>query len=252
LEDFEKELNKDVNQGGINNLKLDPNQTTVNYIFLRNKSTDPNNKSIDLLTMTSATDTVYLATVNITKNQNNQANINIQGNPEVYTNPQTNAYSYNTSLADIMLANYLFNTMYHPYYSPYHWGYYPGWYHPYYPMSYYGYGAYSRGYCGRSVHYTKITYVTNNNVRHRSYRTPDRIKNTYRPSAASSGYRPSTTSKPSSGSTYRPSTTSKPSSGSTYRPSAPSNSRSSSGYRPSSSPSRSSSYRPSSSGGRRR
>ena len=82
----------------------------------------------------SNTDSVTVATLNITPNQSNDAaEMHIQGNP-TYCGPD---YSYHSSfgIGELLLLSYMLRP--HPYYYPvYHYGYYPSYYRSYRTTTY--------------------------------------------------------------------------------------------------------------------
>lgn len=121
-EDMEAKLNA---SGSINNLDLD-GDGNVDYIKVTEYG-DGNNRGFSFTVDLANGEKQEIATIDIEKGASN-ANLNIQGNQQIYGG---NAYYQSTySLSDLMIMHYLFS--YHrPYYSPYHYGYYPRGYHSY-------------------------------------------------------------------------------------------------------------------------
>lgn len=117
---LEKAINSPNNN--INNLDLDEDGKVD---FVKVQETGKN--ELKLVDDVSDTQSVTIATINITPdpNNNNTANMNIQGNP-VYSGPN---YYYHSSISftDILIMSYLLRP--HAYYMPmYHYGYYPRYY----------------------------------------------------------------------------------------------------------------------------
>lgn len=129
-QDIEDKLNA---SGSINNLDLDGNGS-VDYIRVVEYG-EGNTKGFSFVVDLANDEKQEVATVAIEKGSNN-ANMNIQGNQQLYGHSANYHSSY--SLSDLLVMNYLFS--YHrPYYSPYHYGYYPTYYRSYRsaPMSSY-------------------------------------------------------------------------------------------------------------------
>lgn len=112
----------------INNLDLDKDGK-VDFL----KVVESPNK-IQVVDDVNNTDSVTVATLNITPNQtNDRADMQIQGNP-TYCGPD---YSYHSSfgIGELLLLSYMLRP--HPYYYPmYHYGYYPSYYHSYSTTTY--------------------------------------------------------------------------------------------------------------------
>lgn len=121
-QDIEDKLNSD---GSINNLDLD-NDSNVDYVKVTEYG-DGDKRGFSFTVDLNTDETQEIATVEVNKNAND-AQMNIQGNQNLYGN--NGYYQSSYALRDLMIMNYLFS--YHrPYYSPYHYGYYPPHYHSY-------------------------------------------------------------------------------------------------------------------------
>lgn len=253
-QDIENKLNT---TGSINNLDLN-NDGNVDYIKVTEYG-DGNTKGFSFTVDLNNNETQEIATIEVNKGAAN-AQMNIQGNQNLYGN--NGYYQSQYSLSDLMFMHYLYS--YHsPYYSPYHYGYYPTYYRSYRSTPYSAYHS-------RMVTTTKtstITRTTRPTTSTSSIKSPNATKSSNTVTArakylaaptrsqksfsttSSANSRPSTSGfKSSSSSTTRSSSPSKSSgwfsSGSSSRSSSSSSSRSS-GF---GSSSRSSSH---SSGGRR-
>jgi len=112
----------------INNLDLDKDGK-VDFLKVEES---PN--KIQVVDDVNNTDSVTVATLNITPNQENtQADMQIQGNP-TYCG-QDYYYHSSFSIGEILLLSYMLSP--HRYYYPmYHYGYYPSYYHSYGTSSY--------------------------------------------------------------------------------------------------------------------
>jgi hypothetical protein len=120
--DIEAKLNT---TGSINNLDLD-GDGSVDYIKVTEYG-DGNNRGFSFTVDLAGGEKQEIATIDIEKGASN-ANMNIQGNQQIYGG--NSYYQSHYSLSDLMIMHYLF--AYHrPYYSPYHYGYYPRGYHSY-------------------------------------------------------------------------------------------------------------------------
>jgi len=114
-------LEQAINSPGnsINNLDLN-NDGNIDYARVM----EVNPTTIQVLDDVSANNTVTVATLSITS-QNNTAYVSVNGNPTYCGNNYQ--YSYHSFLTDFLILSYL--TRPHPYYHPaYHYGYYPRWY----------------------------------------------------------------------------------------------------------------------------
>ena len=121
-QEIESKLNSD---GSINNLDLN-GDGSVDYIKVTEYG-DGNNKGFSFTVDLPNNETQEVATIQIARGDGG-AQMNIQGNQQLYGN--NNNYQSHYSLGDLMIMNYLF-TYHRPYYSPYHYGYYPRSYHSY-------------------------------------------------------------------------------------------------------------------------
>lgn len=129
-QDIEDKLNS---TGSINNLDLD-NDGNVDYLKVTEYG-DGNNRGLSFTVDLADGQTQEVATVVLDKSQNN-VNMNIQGNNDLYGNQ--GYYTSRYSAGDILLMHYLFS--YHrPYYSPYHYGYYPRGYRSYHSIPMHSY-----------------------------------------------------------------------------------------------------------------
>jgi hypothetical protein len=229
-QDVEDKLNS---TGSINNLDLD-NDGNVDYVKVTEYG-NGNNRGLSFTVDLAGGQTQEIATIQIENGNNNYANMNIQGNQNLYGND--GFYTSRYSVGDILLMHYLFAP--HRYYvSPYRYGYYPRYYHPYHSVP-------SRAYHSRVVTSTRTTTIR------RTSRPTGSASRSYSPNAnkysssvtkrATSMARPTTSQRSfttTSAAKSRPSTSGFRSSSSSSYSSSPSRSSSSS-Y--SSSPSRSSS-----------
>ncbi len=116
---LEKAINNPDNH--INNLDLDKDGN-VDYL----KVEEPEQNHLNVVDDVSATDSVTVARIRVAPAQDNQtANLNIQGNPDYVGND--NYYHSSFSLGDLLIMSYFLRP--HPYYMPYyHYGYYPSYY----------------------------------------------------------------------------------------------------------------------------
>jgi len=116
---LEKAINDPSNN--ITNLDLN-NDGNIDYLKVIEKA----NNRLNVVDDVNPTDSVNVATINITPNQQNQtAVLNVDANPD-YAGP---VYYYHSSfsLGDFLLMSYLLRP--HPFYYPmYHYGYYPSYY----------------------------------------------------------------------------------------------------------------------------
>jgi hypothetical protein len=115
---LEKAINNPSNQ--INNLDLDKDGN-IDYL----KVTEPGKNELAVVDDISNNESVTVATIKVNPVDNNQADLNIQGNP----NYVGDNYYYHShfSFTDFLLLSYLMRP--HPYYVPmYHYGHYPSYY----------------------------------------------------------------------------------------------------------------------------
>lgn len=116
---LEKAINNPDNH--INNLDLDKDGN-IDYL----KVEEPEQNRLNVVDDVSAADSVTVARIRVTPSQDNQtANLNIQGNP-TYVG-YDNYYHSSFSLGDLLIMSYFLRP--HSYYMPYyHYGYYPSYY----------------------------------------------------------------------------------------------------------------------------
>lgn len=162
-EEFEKELNK---EGGVNNLDLneDGNVDYINVTEYGNETSKGFSLSVEL----SKGDKQEIATIEIDKNNNNEGEMHVTGNQQIYGN---NAhYRSSITMTDVLLMHYLFS-MHRPYVSPYYYGYYPSYYRSYSVAPYSTYKT-------RTAAYTKSSTIKKsaNNTRKSSITSPNRGK----------------------------------------------------------------------------
>jgi hypothetical protein len=121
-QDIEDKLNQ---QGSINNLDLN-NDGNVDYIKVTEYG-EGNQKGFSFTVDLPNNESQEIATIEVQKGSDG-AQMNIQGNHQLYGN--NHYYQSHYSLSDLMIMHYLF-TYHRPYYSPYHYGYYPRYYRSY-------------------------------------------------------------------------------------------------------------------------
>ena len=115
---LEKAINDPKNQ--INNLDLDKDGN-IDYL----KVEEPGQNQLKVVDDVSSSESVTVASVNITPNGNTNADLSIQGNPSYVG--YNNYYHSSFTFTDFLLLSYMLHP--HSYYVPmYHYGYYP----PYY------------------------------------------------------------------------------------------------------------------------
>jgi len=115
---LEKAINDPNNH--INNLDLDKDGN-IDYL----KVSEPGKNELDVIDDTSPDQSVTVASIKVNPTDNNNADLNIQGNPQ-YVGDN---YMYHSSFTftDFLLMSYLLRP--HAYYMPmYHYGYYPSYY----------------------------------------------------------------------------------------------------------------------------
>lgn len=146
-QDIEDKLNT---TGSINNLDLN-NDGSVDYIKVTEYG-DANQKGFSFTVDIAEGQTQEIATIEVAKGSND-AQMNIQGNQQLYGN--NNYYQSRYSLTDMLIISYLFRP--HPYYhSPYYYGHYPSYYRSYRSTPY-------NSYRSRMVSTTKTTTITRTN-----------------------------------------------------------------------------------------
>lgn len=136
-QEFEKLLNDPAQ--GVNNMDLN-GDGKVDYINVTEYGNDKV-KGFSLTTQPDAGETQEIATIEIEKTSDNQADVRINGNEQIYGS--NGYYRSHIGIGEILLMGYLFRP--HSYYmSPWHYGYYPGYYHPYRSMPYSSYSRRTR------------------------------------------------------------------------------------------------------------
>ncbi len=164
--DIESAINAPDND--INNLDLDKDGK-VDFL----KVIESPNK-IQVIDDINNTDSVTVATMNITPNQtNDRADMHIQGNP-TYCGPE---YNYHSSfgIGELLLLSYMLRP-HHYYYPMYHYGYYPSYYRSY-----------------RTTTYRTVTHTTpSGNGFHSSGNSRSSISNPVRSQRSFSARNPST------------------------------------------------------------
>ena len=143
-QDIEDKLNQ---QGSINNLDLN-GDGSVDYIKVTEYG-DGNQRGFSFTVELPNNESQEIATIEIKKGSS-EAQMNIQGNQQLYGN--NHYYQSHYSLTDLMIMSYLF-TYHRPYYSPYHYGYYPNNYRSYRSTPYSSYRT-------RMATTTKTTRIT--------------------------------------------------------------------------------------------
>jgi len=131
---FEKLLNS--KDEGINNLDLNEDGN-VDYIFV----TEYGNEKVKGFSLTvepTPGETQEVATIEVEKTADGQADVQVQGNEQIYG---TNHYYHSHfGLTDFLIMSYLFRP--HSYYaSPWHYGAYPGYYNRYSTVAPSGYNS---------------------------------------------------------------------------------------------------------------
>jgi hypothetical protein len=153
---LEEELNK---EGSINNVDLD-GDGKVDYLKVTEYGSG-NERGLSITDEVKKGETQEIATVQINKTNEQQGEVNVQGNQDIY-GQQANYHSSFT-FTDFLIMSYLFSP--HPYYmSPWGFGYYPGYYRPMYVMPY---GAYH----SRMQTMTSTTTMTRTNAAPSSHLT---------------------------------------------------------------------------------
>jgi hypothetical protein len=143
-QDVEDKLNQ---QGSINNLDLN-NDGNVDYIKVTEYG-EGNQKGFSFTVDLPNNESQEIATIEVQKGSDG-AQMNIQGNHQLYGN--NHYYQSHYSLTDMMIMSYLF-TYHRPYYSPYRYGYYPNYYRSYRSAPYSSYRT-------RMATTTKTTRIT--------------------------------------------------------------------------------------------
>ena len=140
-EEFEKLLNS--RSTGINNLDLNEDGK-VDYIKVTEYG-DDKVRGFSLTTEVAPGDVQEIATIEVEKVSDNQAQMQIRGNEQIYG--ANHYYHSSFGLMDFLILSYLFRP--HTFYaSPWGYGSYPPWYSPYSPMPY-------QNYRNRTAHMTR-------------------------------------------------------------------------------------------------
>jgi hypothetical protein len=133
-ETFEKLLNS--KDEGINNLDLNEDGK-VDYIFV----TEYGNEKVKGFSLTvepAPGETQEVATIEVEKTTDGQADVQVKGNEQIYGS--NHYYRSHFSLTDALILGYLFRP--HGFYaSPWRYGSYPGYYNRYSPVSHSGYNS---------------------------------------------------------------------------------------------------------------
>lgn len=162
-QDIENKLNQD---GSINNLDLN-NDSQVDYIKVTEYGTGAQ-RGFSFTVDVANGQTQEIATIEVAQGANN-AQMNIQGNQQLYGN--NGYYQSSYSLSDLMIMHYLF-APHRPYYSPYHYGYYPSYYHSYRSRPYNSY----RSSVSRTTRTTTITRTSRPTTTSRTISSPNANK----------------------------------------------------------------------------
>jgi len=162
-QDIEDKLNQ---SGSINNLDLN-NDGSVDYIKVTEYGTG-NQRGFSFTVDVADGQTQEIATIEVAQGANN-AQMNIQGNQQLYGN--NGYYQSHYSLTDLMIMHYLF-APHRPYYSPYHYGYYPSYYHSYRSRPYNSY----RNSVSKTTRTTTITRTSRPSTTTRTIASPNANK----------------------------------------------------------------------------
>ena len=231
-QDVEDKLNSN---GSINNLDLD-NDGNVDYVKVTEYGSG-SSRGLSFTVDLAGGQTQEIATIQIDNASNNYANMNIQGNQNLYGN--SGYYTSRYSVGDILLMHYLFAP--HRYYvSPYRYGYYPRAYHPYHsvPMHSYRSRVVTSTRTTRIIKTTRpsssVSRISSPNANKYSSSVTSRATSMARPTTSQKSFRTtsSANSRPSTGGFGSSSTTRRSSSSSSSYSSSPSrsSSRSSSSF----------------------
>ena len=231
-QDVEDKLNSN---GSINNLDLD-NDGNVDYVKVTEYGSG-SSRGLSFTVDLAGGQTQEIATIQIDNASNNYANMNIQGNQNLYGN--SGYYTSRYSVGDILLMHYLFAP--HRYYvSPYRYGYYPRAYHPYHsvPMHSYRSRVVTSTRTTRIIKTTRpsstVSRISSPNANKYSSSVTSRVTSMARPTTSQKSFRTtsSANSRPSTGGFGSSSTTRRSSSSSSSYSSSPSrsSSRSSSSF----------------------
>lgn len=189
VEQFEKMINDQNNS--VNNLDLNDDGNT-DYISV-NDIKENHAHILVLSTYLSKEKSQDIATINIEKSGDNQANVQIIGDPDLYpANSVSEPIDYNGAVATAdnnqvdsrtstndqynqnginvwgwPIVQYMYNPYYSVWNSPYYWDYQPHWYKPWRPITYntfyigsHRYSPYCRNSSAVRLNYSKNIYVT--------------------------------------------------------------------------------------------
>lgn len=157
-EEFEKLLNSP--QEGVNNLDLDQDGK-VDYIKVTEYG-DEKVKGFSLTTQPAAGEAQELATIEVEKVDDKQANMQIKGNEQIYGN--NHYYHSHFGLTDFLIMSYLFRP--HSFYaSPWGYGSYPGYYRPYSTVPSSNYNQRTRNYTSGTNFQSSRSSNINSNVK---------------------------------------------------------------------------------------
>lgn len=144
-EEFEKLLNDPVQ--GVNNLDLN-GDGKVDYINVTEYG-DDKVKGFSLSTQPVKGETQELATIQVEKVSDKQANVQVNGNEQIYG--QNHSYRSHMGIGEMLMFAYIFRP--HSYYrSPWHYGAYPSYYRPYGSVPYSSYSNRTRGMYNRGAY----------------------------------------------------------------------------------------------------
>jgi hypothetical protein len=186
LEEFEQKLND--SDSKISNLDLN-NDGEADYLRVIEKT--KNNKHIIVIQAVLSKDNYQnVATINVEKDNANQAKVEIAGNPDLYGENYIiePVYLYRPVLFSLFWA-----PNYFCWHSPYYWGYYPTYYHRRKIMDPYYYRSHIYNHFGRAVHYRPINMnrgIRNNAIREagqRNFRSNNHSFNVQRMNGGHSG-----------------------------------------------------------------
>ncbi len=233
-QDIENKLNA---SGSINNLDLD-GDGSVDYIKVTEYGTG-DDRGFSFTVDLPNNEKQEIATVDLQKGTNG-ADMNIQGNQQIYG--QSAYYQSHYSLSDVMIMSYLFSR-HSMYLSPYHYGYYPSYYHSYrsVPMA---------SYSSRVSSSTKTSKITRTTTTTSKVKSPNANLNSKKVNTRAASLSNPTRSQKSFSKTST--TNNKPKTGGFGNKTSSSSYKSIPSYKPSRSSGRSSSFGSSSRGGRRR
>lgn len=157
-EEFEQLLNSPAE--GVNNLDLDQDGK-VDYIRVTEYGNDKV-KGFSLTTQPASGETQELATIEVEKVDDQQANMQIRGNEQIYG--ANHYYHSHFGLTDFLIMSYLFRP--HSFYaSPWGYGAYPGYYRPYSTVPTSSYNQRAGNYASRTNFQSSRSSTINSNVK---------------------------------------------------------------------------------------